>query len=52
MIYFQEYNAFNHKIGISTKIKVNSMQNHELIEKFKNSLFKFLLSSLQFTENF
>ncbi len=41
MIYFQEYNGFNHKIGISTKIKVQykSIQNHELIEKFKNSLF-------------
>jgi hypothetical protein len=39
MIYFQEYNEFNHEIGISTKIKVISIQNHELIEKFKNSLF-------------
>ncbi len=39
MIYFQEYNRFNHKIGILTKIKVNSIQNHELIEIFKNSLF-------------
>ncbi len=39
LIYFQEYNGFNHKIGISTKIKVISIQNNELIEKFKNSLF-------------
>ncbi len=38
MIYFREYNAFNHKIGILTKIKVILIQNHELIEKFKNSL--------------
>jgi hypothetical protein len=36
--FFQEYNAFNHKLGILTKFKVISIQNHELIEKLKNSV--------------
>jgi hypothetical protein len=49
MIYFREYNAFNHKIGILTKIKVILIQNHELIEKFKNSFFFFLIL-LEFIE--